>query len=139
MAAVEWERVRRAVSEKAIITKFASQDDTYEDYIKPRWPDIRVTDVATFAWGYFARRVLTEREMPLLSADWLRDHVTSVGPLGALYRVWGDGRKMVEDDPTDYFGLAGYTADQLRAMGYGVWADPERRGSGSRRVTPPTC
>ena len=124
----EWERVRKAVSEKAIITKFASQDDTYEDYIKPRWPDIRVTDVATFAWGYFARRVLTEQEMPLLSADWLRDHVTTVGPLGALYRVWGDGRKMVEDDPTDYFGLAGYTADQLRAMGYGVWADPEQAG-----------
>ena len=124
----EWDRVRRAVSEKAVITKFASQDNTYEDYIKLRWPDIRVTDVATYAWGYFARRVLTDRELPLLSAVWLRDHVTSVGPLGALYRVWGDGRKMVEDDPTDYFGLAGYTYDQLTAMGYGVWAEPEAAG-----------
>ena len=32
----EWERVRAEVSAKAIITKFASQDATYDDYIAVR-------------------------------------------------------------------------------------------------------
>ena len=51
----EWEAVRAAVSAKAVITKFASQDGTFDDYIAPVWPGIRVIEVATLAWGYMAR------------------------------------------------------------------------------------
>lgn len=127
-ASDDWPHVHAAVSARAVITKFASQDDTYDDYIRPHWPGIRVTDVMTSAWGYLTRRTVRPDDAHLLGAPWLREHVTSVGPLGGLYRVWGDGRQMVPGDPTDYFHLAGLTADELREQGYGVWTDPQPAG-----------
>ena len=124
----EWDAVHAAVSAKAVITKFASQDGTYDDYIAPVWPGIRTIEVATLAWGYMARRTVRAEDQHLLSAEWTREHVTEVGPLGALYRVWGDGRQMVPGDMTDYFHLSGLSADELRAQGYQVWMDPQRAG-----------
>ncbi len=123
-----WERVRAEVSAKAVITKFASQDATYDDYILPVWPDIRVIEVATLAWGYMVRKTLPEEDLPLLGADWMRENITSAGPLGALYRVWGDGIQMAPGDMTDYFGLSGLSADELREQGYRVWMDPQPAG-----------
>lgn len=122
------QRIRAEVSAKAVITKFASQDQTYDDYIAPTWPGIRVIEVATLAWGYMARKTIPMHDQHLLSAEWLRENVTSVGPLGALYRVWGDDRQMVPGDVTDYFHLSGFTADELRAQGYQVWMDPQPAG-----------
>ena len=51
------------------------------------------------------------------------------GALGALYRVWGDGKQMVKGDKMDYFGLAGYTDAQLKEMGYAVWMPVQEKGS----------
>ena len=124
----DWDRIRGEVSAKAVITKFASQDATYDEYIAPTWPDIRVIEVATLAWGYMARKTIPAHDQHLLSAEWMRENVTSVGPLGALYRVWGDGRQMVPGDVTDYFHLSGLSADELRAQGYRVWMDPQPAG-----------
>src|SRR5262249_1239298 len=56
-------------------------------------------------------------------------NILSRGPLGALYRVWGDGKQMVKGDRTDYFGLSGYTAEQLKEMGYMVWLPPQEKGT----------
>jgi hypothetical protein len=124
----EWDAVHAAVSAKAVITKFRSQDGTYDDYIAPVWPGIRVIEVATLAWGYLARLTVRPEDQRLLSARWMRENVTSVGPLGALYRVWGDGRQMVPGDLTDYFHLSGLSAEALRAQGYKVWIDPQPAG-----------
>src|SRR5205823_13031752 len=65
---------------------------------------------------------------PYFGADWTREHVSSRGSLGAHYRVWGDGKRMVPGDRFDYFGLAGHTANELRAMGYVVWLPPRPKG-----------
>ncbi|GAA3922774.1 nucleoside hydrolase-like domain-containing protein [Microbacterium invictum] len=124
----EWERVRAEVSAKAIITKFASQDSTYDDYILPVWPDIRVIETAMSAWGYLTRKTIEPTDRHLLGAEWMRANVTGVGPLGALYRVWGDGRQMVPGDVADYFHLSGHSSDELRAMGYRVWVEPQPAG-----------
>jgi len=53
----------------------------------------------------------------------------SRGPLGSSYRVWGDGKQMAKGDRTDYFGLSGLTADQLRDKGYMVWTAPQEKDS----------
>ena len=66
---------------------------------------------------------------PYFTPEWTHDNVTTRGPLGALYRVWGDGKQMVKGDRTDYFGLSGYTTDQLKRMGYMVWMTPQPKGS----------
>jgi len=124
----DWEDVRASVSRKAVITKFSSQDSTYDDYIRPYWPELRVTDVACFAWGYPVRGVVLSKDEYMLGAEWMRENVTSVGPLGALYRLWGDGRQMVQGDYTDYFHLSGHSTDELREMGYRVWIDPQPAG-----------
>lgn len=124
----DWDDIRARVSSKAVLTKFWSQDGTYDDYIRPNWPDIRVTDIAGMAYGYGIRRVALPEDAHMLGADWMRENVTSVGPLGALYRVWGDGRQMVEGDYTDFFHLSGYSKDELTEMGYRVWIDPQPAG-----------
>jgi hypothetical protein len=127
-ASPDWETVKAAVSRKAVILKFASQDGTYDAYLRPAWPDIRVIDVATMAWGYGARRVALPEGAGMLTADWMRANVTELGPLGALYRVWGDGRQMVPGDPTDFFHASGLSKDELIAQGYWVWIDPRPAG-----------
>jgi hypothetical protein len=80
-------------------------------------------------FGYFIRNELTPEDQIYVSAAWTRENISNRGPLGAMYRVWGDGKQMVKGDRTDYFGLSGYTADQLRKMGYMVWMPPQERGS----------
>jgi hypothetical protein len=56
-------------------------------------------------------------------------NICDVGPLGALYRVWGDGRQMVPGDVFDFFHLSGYTREELQAMGYFVWTSPQEKAS----------
>ena len=125
-----WEGTRDRISAKAVITSFGQQDETFADYIRPRWPGIESREVATKVWGYFARSVVAEADQYLLGAEWTRAHVTGVGPVGAAYRVWGDGRQMADGfDDEDYFGLSGYSAEELAGQGYVVWMPPQERGA----------
>jgi hypothetical protein len=59
----------------------------------------------------------------------MKENVSVRGPFGSLYRVWGDGKQMVKGDIMDYFGLTGYTNEQLRSMGYAVWMPVQEKGS----------
>jgi Protein of unknown function (DUF1593) len=124
-----WDRIHAEVSRKTVITAFGEQDPTFSDYIRPRWPDVEFREVATTTWGYLARRVVLPEHQRYLSAGWTRQHVSDVGPIGRSYRVWGDGKQMAPGDVEDYFGLSGYTADELAAMGYQVWMPPQEAGS----------
>ena len=125
----EWPRIHAELSRKVVVTGFGQQDPTFAEYIRPVWPEIEFRDVATLAWGYFARRTVLPEHHRYLSADWTRTHVSEVGPMGDSYRVWGDGKQMAPGDVEDYFGLSGHTADELRAMGYQVWIPPQEAGS----------
>src|SRR6185295_506406 len=78
--------------------------------------------------GYGAFVFASPENAPYFSADWTRENVSSRGPLGARYRVWGDGKQMVPGDRFDYFGLSGQTAAELRARGYVVWLPPRPKG-----------
>lgn len=122
-----WSAIKERLSRRVIVMKFASQDDTYEDYIAAQWPDIQVRDVAIRMWTYAARTVAGSDGLPFLSADWHRENVTSRGPLGAHYRVWGDGRAM-PGDHFDYFGTR-KNAEQLRAEGVLVFTPVQEPGS----------
>jgi hypothetical protein len=64
-----------------------------------------------------------------MTPAWMKQNVTDRGPLGALYRVWGDGKQMVKGDRMDYFGFAGYTNEKLRSMGYAVWMPVQPKGA----------
>ena len=126
---LQWPNVRSKVSEKAVILAFADQDDTYTSYIEPNWPEIEFRNMANSTFGYGARGAVLPEDQVYLSADWTGENISSRGPLGELYRVWGDGKQMVEGDIFDYFGFSGLTDDELREMGYVVWLPVQEEGS----------
>ncbi len=125
-----WPAVRAKVSAKLVIVPSGDQDGTGARYIQPNWPDVRVVEFSGGPeFGYLASRVASAEGLGRLGAAWTRDNVSSRGPLGALYRVWGDGRQMVAGDPSEYYQLTGYTSEQLKDMGYLVWVPPQEAGS----------
>ena len=125
-----WSAVYQKVSRKAILSTSGDQDDTYATYIHPNWPDIRSlpAGVGSVALGYGAQGSASVEDSVYYSIDWTRENISSRGPFGALYRVWGDGKQMVKGDIFDYFGLSGYTVDQLKAKHYVVWTPPHPKG-----------
>jgi len=125
----DWAERKAAISAKLVLSSFAEQDDTYAEYIRPNWPGLEFREVATAGWGYFARTVVDEEGAAFLTAEWMREHVSSVGPLGAAYRVWGDGLQMAPGDTEDYFGERDVTKEQLEARGFWVWAPLQEAGA----------
>ena len=125
-----WEGIKKKISRKVVLLPSGDQDDTYALYIKPNWPDI---DYRQFRggpnYGYGAQLRVKGEDSLYLTASWMKENVSSRGPLGALYRVWGDGKQMVKDDKLDYFGLSGYNNEQLKRMGYVVWMPVQEKGS----------
>ena len=98
-----WPVIRAKVSRKAILSLSGDQDDTYATYIRPNWPDIRNLPAGQGGVGleYGAFVFASAENAPYFSADWTRANVSSRGPLGAHYRVWGDGKQMVPGDRFD--------------------------------------
>jgi hypothetical protein len=125
----QWEEIRDKVSRKLIIVPSGDQDDTDAAYIHPNWPDVREYKFSGVNFGYGAQLGAAPENKVYFSPEWTQQNILSRGPLGGLYRVWGDGRQMVKGDRTDYFGQSGYTAKQLADMGYFVWMPPQAKGS----------
>lgn len=125
----KWEAIRSKVSRKLVIIPFGDQDSTNARYIKPNWPDVATWQLAMINFGYGARAAHSPENQVYLGTPWTSEHVSSRGPLGALYRVWGDGKQMSPGDLTDYFGFSGETAEALKAKGYSVWTPPREKGS----------
>jgi hypothetical protein len=128
-SAPSWVSIRQRVSRKLVIVAFGDQDGTAERYIKPNWPDAGTWPLEMVNFGYGLRSALSADNAGYVSAAWTGTNVSSRGPLGAMYRVWGDGKQMVKGDVFDYFGLSGLSADQLRSQGYVVWTPPQDKGS----------
>lgn len=125
-----WSMIKKKVTEKLVILPSGEQDNTYATYIKPNWPGIDYRQYKSGPnYGYGAQLVANAENAPLLTSDWMIKHITSKGPLGSIYRVWGDGKQMVKNDPFDYFGLDGYTNEALKKMGYIVWMPKQEKGS----------
>lgn len=126
----QWSTVRAKVIRKAVIHPSGDQDDTYAQYIKPNWPEIRyIENQGGLMLSYTSQRTLSQEDAAYLSADWTRKNISDRGPMGAFYRVWGDGRQMVKGDLFDYFGVAGKSPEQLKAEGYIVWSPVGAKGS----------
>ena len=126
----DWSALKTKIQDKVYLCMSGDQDDTFVNYIKPNWPEIGVLNVrgGTVPLAYGAQMRVPEEDKLYYSAQWLAENISSRGPLGAMYRIWGDGKQMVKDDIMDYFGLSGYTSDQLREMGYVVWMPPQPKG-----------
>ncbi|MCU0392466.1 MAG: DUF1593 domain-containing protein [Thermoflexibacter sp.] len=126
----EWEALKKKISRKVVLLPSGDQDDTYATYIKPNWGEIEYRQFRGGPnYGYGAQIKALAENAAYLTPVWMRENVLTRGALGALYRVWGDGKQMVKDDKVDYFGLAGYTNEELKKMGYFVWMPVQEKGS----------
>jgi hypothetical protein len=126
----EWVSIKEKISRKVVLLPSGDQDDTYAIYIKPNWPDIdyrQFRDVPNY--GYGAQLGAKQEDSIYLTASWMKENVSNRGPLGALYRVWVDGKQMVKGDIMDYFGLPGFSNEELKKMGYVVWLPVQPKGS----------
>lgn len=128
----EWEAIRAKVSAKCKLCLSGAQDTSFRDYIQPNWPEVESViinaDVTPIGYGA-ARSVAGKVDTLYYSAGWTRENISSKGLLGNMYRVWGDGKQMVPGDVTDYFGLSGYTREELIDLGYNVWTAPGPKDS----------
>lgn len=126
----EWSRVRANVLAKVVLLPSGDQDDTYAKYIKPNWPEIDYRQMGRGpSYSYGIQMRATPENAVFMTSSWMIQNVTSRGPLGSYYRVWGDGRQMVKGDIFDYFGLSGYTGEELKKLGYIVWMPVQEKGS----------
>jgi hypothetical protein len=126
-----WSEIKAKVSEKAVLCLSGCQDTSFPDYVRPNWPDVKVIMInkGVIPIGYGAMRGVPDpSDTVYYAAEWTAENILK-GPLGANYRVWGDGKQMAPDDFTDYFGLSGYTAEELSEQGYWVWTPPQRKGN----------
>jgi hypothetical protein len=126
----QWDMIRKKINGKVVLLPSGDQDDTYATYIRPNWPEIEYRQFRNGPnYGYGAQLRATKEDSVYLTSAWMKENISSRGPLGSIYRVWGDGKQMVKDDKLDYFGLTGYTNEQLKQMGYIVWMPVQSKGS----------
>lgn len=126
----QWEALQKKISRKVVLLPSGDQDDTYALYIQPNWPDIEYRQFSKGPnYGYGAQINASAENAGYLTPSWMKENISDRGPLGAQYRVWGDGKQMVKGDIVDYFGLSGYTNEELRKMGYAVWMPVQPKGS----------
>ena len=126
----QWAELKDKIQQKVFLCMSGDQDDTFTNYINPNWPEIGKLNVrgGTVPLAYGAQNRVSEADKIYYSAEWIAENISSRGPLGSMYRIWGDGKQMVKGDIMDYFGLSGYNADELRKMGYVVWMPPQPKG-----------
>ena len=126
----QWAELKDKIQQKVFLCMSGDQDNTFANYINPNWPEIGKLNIrgGTVPLAYGAQNRVSEADKVYYSAAWLAENISSRGPLGSMYRIWGDGKQMVKDDIMDYFGLSGYNADELRKMGYVVWMPPQPKG-----------
>ncbi len=127
-----WESVREKITNKVILLTSGDQDNTGANYIRPNWPELYPPGVSVSGgggYGYGSQSRASAEDSVYYTPAWLEEHITSKGPLGAFYRVWGDGKQMVKGDIFDYFGFSDYTNEELREMGYIVWTPVREKGS----------
>jgi hypothetical protein len=126
----DWERIKAKISRKVVLLPSGDQDDTYANYIKPNWPGIGYRQFSGGPnYSYGAQLRAKPGDSIYMTPAWMKENISARGPLGALYRVWGDGKQMVKGDIMDYFGIAGHTTDELRKMGYVVWMPVQEKGA----------
>lgn len=126
----DWDVIKDKISRKVVLLPSGDQDGTYATYIKPNWPDIEYRQFRGGPnYGYGAQINALSENAKYMTPSWMKENILDRGPLGELYRVWGDGKQMVKDDKVDYFGLSGYTNDELKEMGYMVWMPVQAKGS----------
>lgn len=96
----QWSSIEKKVSDKAILYAVLDQDATYQKYIAPHWPNVKVLYNAAQFWNfaYPWPQVVPVSLQPYLRGTWFKEHIKfNHGPLLASYYLWGDGTHIKND------------------------------------------
>ena len=129
-----WVAIRDKVSLKLIVIPSGDQDGAYARYIKPNWPEVSEWQLSTMDFGYFVRNGLAPEDQIYVSAAWTRENI-SAGSLGAMYRVWGDGKQMVRATGRTTSGYPVIRPISLDLCGRWFGCLRRRKGLSSARAT----
>ncbi len=118
----EWDAVYRKVCQKLVLCLSGDQDGTYRDYISIHWPDVGSQQArGGVVLGYGANMNVSADSRKYYEPAWMVANILTKGPLGEMYRVWGDGRQL-GTDMYDFFGFTSdNTVDELKEKGFTVW------------------
>ncbi len=101
-----WESVYKKVSQKAIIYAVLDQDATYQRYVAPNWPNIRVLYNSDQFWSFaYPWPMVVPKELQsYLRGPWFAENIRfNHGPLLENYYLWGDGKR-IDGDPEHTHG-----------------------------------
>ncbi|RYF70390.1 MAG: DUF1593 domain-containing protein, partial [Cytophagaceae bacterium] len=104
-----WAAIQKKVSDKAIIYAVLDQDATYQKYVAPNWPRIRVLYNSDQFWSfaYLWTRVVPTELQTYLNGKWFAEYIKfGHGPLLSSYFLWGDGQKIAGDPEHTHGDLA---------------------------------
>jgi len=95
-----WDAIYKKVSQKAVLYTVLDQDATYQNYVAPNWPNIRVIYNST-QFGCLAYpwpRVVPDALKSYLGGPWFAKHIKfNHGPLLEKYFLYGDNQKIPGD------------------------------------------
>lgn len=111
------------VSKKAIIYIILDQDKTFNQYIKPNWPDLQVLysrrqfGSIAYAW----HRLMKPQVKEYFVREWMHPNIlTNHGPLCAAYKARG-GKFLSEGDSPAYMHQIDVGLRSLEHPTYGGW------------------
>lgn len=108
LSSSNWLTLKQHISNKVVIMASGFQDETYDNYIAPNWPQlqVRASSVAWTAYNCNKNGTGNVRGLPddhvYFTGAWIHKNIQT-GPYGKLYRSWLDGQHMAGDQ-LDVFG-----------------------------------
>lgn len=101
----EWDAIYQKVCDKVAIVAHG-QDNTYEDYIKDLYPDLKCLSFGAGYAAFFAATNSPANYIDMFKADWMKENIEfGHGPLMQAYILMGDGTYLEGEHDASQFGL----------------------------------
>jgi hypothetical protein len=97
----DWPKIKKQVSDKAILYVIMNQDATYDNYISKNWPDITIlmNKWQFGVWAYAWKNVVPSQFQYTLQGTFMKNEIIdNHGPLTKLYYAYGDGQTQIGDE-----------------------------------------
>ncbi|OHB78968.1 MAG: hypothetical protein A2Z25_12330 [Planctomycetes bacterium RBG_16_55_9] len=126
------------VSKKAKLFLIANQDDTCDEYILKKWPDVFLIQSSAFgAIAYSWQKIMTPEQQKLFDASWMKVNILSGhGPLCSMYEAHDDGRFRSEGDSPAFMHLMAPGLGSIEHPTYGGWGGRFMRADNRWRSAP---
>lgn len=108
----EWADIQKKVSDKLVLYIILDQDDSYNNYIAKKWPNIRIINDQSNFWHFaYAWKMHTDKVNDKLQGAWNVEHIQKDhGTLLDMYALMGDGKMINGEVAEEQRGSAEYLA-----------------------------